>query len=135
MIHSVVDGAKLRSVMVGSGSKIGKSEVFESVVGTRGTIGDGCLITRTVYMGADYYEDEKKWTKEVSATNPYIGIGNNCIIGKAIIDKNVRIGHNCELLNREGVRESMDRIQQGVCIRDGIVIVSKSSVIPDGTKF
>lgn len=62
-----------------------------------------------------------------------MGIGNNCIIDKAIIDKNVRIGKDCQLLNKEGIHESMDRIKSGICIRDGILIVSKSTSVPDGT--
>jgi len=130
---SMLDGVDLHSTIVGPGTFISGGKIIESIIGTRSIIGSGCNIAHSVVMGADYYEEEKKWPRAVSATYPPIGIGKNCIIDKCIIDKNVRIGNNCQLVNKEGVHESMDRIKEGICVRDGILLVSKSAVVPDGT--
>ena len=87
----------------------------------------------SIIMGADFYEVEKVLSKPHGPLYPSIGIGAGTTIHKAIIDKNTRIGANCRLVNREGVRESSDRAATGIFIRDGILIVSKSSIVPDGT--
>ena len=84
-------------------------------------------------MGADFYEAEKPITKLITPNYPAIGVGAGTTIRKAIVDKNARIGKGCQLVNKEGVFESFDRIKSGICIRDGILIVSKSSAVPDGT--
>ncbi len=68
-------------------------------------------------MGMDYYEEEKSFAKPKGPFFPPLGIGSGSIIRKAIIDKNTRIGANVQLINKEGVIESMDRIKAGVCIR------------------
>ena len=83
-------------------------------------------------MGADYYEHEKEF-KPTSPSFPPIGVGAGTVIRKAIIDKNVRIGAGCRLVNEGGVFESFDRVKSGICIRDGIIVISKSCVLPDGT--
>lgn len=51
---------------------------------------------------------------------------------KAIIDKNARIGSNVKIINKGDVRES-NQEQLGFVIKDGIVVVIKDSIIPDGT--
>jgi glucose-1-phosphate adenylyltransferase len=67
---------------------------------------------------------------DVDRGHPRIGIGSNCFIRRAIIDKNARIGSGVQILN-----ESRRQEHEGDCyfIRDGIVIVPKNCVIPDGT--
>ena len=59
-----------------------------------------------------------------------MGIGNNCIIEKAIIDKNACIGNNVKIINHEGLDSKEG---EGYLIRDGIVVVEKGAIIPDGT--
>jgi glucose-1-phosphate adenylyltransferase len=46
------------------------------------------------------------------------------------LDKNVRIGRNVRILNDAGVREGDG---ENWCIRDGIVVIPRSAVLPDGT--
>lgn len=58
--------------------------------------------------------------------------GANTHVRKAIIDKNARIGSNVKIINKDGVRES-NQEQLGFVIKDGIVVVIKDSIIPDGT--
>jgi len=84
-------------------------------------------------MGADYYEEEKGFNKPLGPNYPPMGIGAGTTIKKAIVDKNARIGKACMLVNKEGVHESFDRLESGICIRDGILLVSKGSSVPDCT--
>ena len=81
-------------------------------------------------MGADYYESEAIQIENAQAGIPNVGIGRNCLIQNAIIDKNARIGDNSVLVNRDGV-DNLDG--DDYYIRDGIVIVPKDATIPPET--
>lgn len=123
-----IQDSMIKGVQVGSGCTILRSTLTNSVIGARSQIGEGCIIQESVIMGNDYYDNE---TSPLPDTPP-LGIGSSCHIHKSIVDKNVRIGSNVKLLNKEGITES-DRIQlQGVWIRDGIIIVAKGTVLPNG---
>lgn len=130
---SELEGCQVKNVIVGSGSVIKNSHITKSIIGSRSIIGEGCKITDSIIMGSDYYEEEKDFKRAISPSFPHIGIGDGSTLHKCIIDKNARIGKNCKLVNKEGIWESFDRIKEGICIRDGILIVSKSAVVPDGT--
>jgi glucose-1-phosphate adenylyltransferase len=80
-------------------------------------------------MGADLYESPKD---ERPAGVPPIGVGANCSIEGAIIDKNARIGKNVQIINKDRVQD-VNREEQGYCICNGIVVVVKNAVIPDNT--
>lgn len=130
---SQLEGCRIKESIIGSGCFISESEISKSIIGSRSVIGAGCKVTETIVMGSDYYEEEKDFNRAISPSFPHIGIGAGSIVHKCIIDKNARIGINCQLTNKEGIWESFDMMKSGVCIRDGILIVSKSSVVPDGT--
>ena len=88
------------------------------------------MLQRVVMMGADYYESKASIAKRTEAGEPPIGIGSNTRIQNAIIDKNARIGNNC-IISPAGKEENCDG---GLYyVRDGIVIIPKSTVIPDNT--
>ena len=61
---------------------------------------------------------------------PPVGIGEGTLIQDAIIDLNARIGRNTRIVNKDGVKEAKG---DSWVIRDGIVVVPKNAVIPDGT--
>jgi glucose-1-phosphate adenylyltransferase len=112
------------------GSIVNRSRVRDSIVGIRSRIGENCRLERTVIMGADYYESHEALAANREAGRPDIGIGRDCEIRNAIVDKNARIGHGVRLVNRNGVEsENTD----SYCIVDGITVVPKDAVIPDGT--
>ena len=125
-----IQDAKVEDALVAEGSLIVNSTVSESVVGIRSYVGPDTTLTNTVMMGADHFrwhDMEERGFMEGPA-NPGIGAGST--IDGAIIDKNVSIGENCVIENREGVQEAeADRYY----IRDGIVVIPKNTVIPDGT--
>ncbi|MEA3305381.1 MAG: glucose-1-phosphate adenylyltransferase [Candidatus Omnitrophota bacterium] len=104
--------------------------IKHSVIGLRSRINRGSLIEDSIIMGADYYEtlDDIKYNR--SRGIPLLGIGENCVIKKAIIDKDVRIGDGVKILNRKKLKE----FDNGdYCIKDGIVIIEKKTVIPPNT--
>ena len=122
-----VEGARMKNVLVSEGSIIVDSELERCLVGIRSRIGRGCAIRNSLLLGADFYE---KKAPAADSGIPAIGIGDNAVIEGAIIDKNARVGANVRLTN-EARLENAD----GPCwyIRDGIIVVPKDTVVPDGT--
>ena len=68
--------------------------------------------------------------QDVDKGIPPIGIGPESVIEKAIVDKNARIGRGVRIVNEAG---DVERDGDGYHIREGIVVVTKEAVIPDGT--
>ena len=62
---------------------------------------------------------------------PSIGIGRDSVLDRVIADKNARIGHEVHLVNEAGVEHADG---QGYYIRNGIIIVPRGAVVPDGTR-
>ena len=91
-------------------------------------MGEGSVIEESILMGADFYQHNK----ESHSSGIELGIGENCIIKKTILDKNVRIGDGVTI-TPDNKPDNMD--DQLYCIRDGIVIIPKNTVIPSGTNI
>jgi len=94
----------------------------------RSYIDTGTTIRNSIVMGADFYEANA--AHKENAKGIPIGIGKNCVIDHAIIDKNARIGDNV-VITPEGKSENADG--DNYYVRDGIVIVPKNGVIQSGT--
>ncbi len=110
--------------LVTEGCIINGAQIEDSMIGLRTIMGKGCKVTRTVVMGADYYEDPDN-------VGPIkIGIGDNSNIDRAIVDKNARIGRNVVIKNLKNVKNFDGG---NYFIRDGIVIIPKNAVLKDGT--
>jgi glucose-1-phosphate adenylyltransferase len=122
-----IEGARMTNALVSEGSIIVDAEVERSLIGIRSRVGRGCVIRNSLILGADFYE---KTTPDPASGKPAIGIGDNSVIENAIIDKNARVGANVRLVN-EAKTEHAD----GPCwhIRDGIIIVPKDTIVPEGT--
>ena len=125
-----VNSSSVRSSILAEGSIIDDSEIDRTIVGIRSIICNRSRIYQSVLMGADYYESDEIRIENAQAGIPNIGIGQNCLIQNAIIDKNARIGDNSVLVNRDGV-DNLDG--EDYYIRDGIVIVPKDATIPPDT--
>jgi glucose-1-phosphate adenylyltransferase len=112
------------------GSIINRSKISRSIIGIRSRVGEGSAIDRTVVMGADSFESQDEIERNLRSGLPPVGIGRECLIRGAIIDKNARIGDRVKLVNERRIayQETDDYV-----IRDGIVVVPKHAVIPDGT--
>lgn len=124
---SIIAGGQLEDVSLSDGCYIGRAEISHSVIGLRSQIQDGSVIKNSVIMGADYYEEYRSNRESLPIG---IGIGTNCHIDGAIIDKNARIGSNVTI---KPFPFGTEIDQPNWSIRDGIVVIPKSVVIPDGT--
>ena len=125
-----VNSSSVRSSILAEGSIIDDSELDRTIVGIRSIISGGSRIYQSILMGADYYESDASRVECEKSGVPKVGIGRNCLIQNAIIDKNARIGDNSVLVNRDGI-DNYDG--KNYYIRDGIVIVPKDATIPPET--
>ena len=127
---SKISEARLVKVIAAGGAIIDNADIERSVVGVRSVIRGGNRFRNVVMMGADFFETDAQRAENRDLQRPDIGVGKNCHIENAIIDKNARIGSNVRL-SPEG---KPDMFEQGdVIVRDGVLIVLKNGVVPDGT--
>jgi glucose-1-phosphate adenylyltransferase len=122
---SKVNGASLQQAIISDGCIISDAHLERCVIGVRSIIQSGATIRDSIVMGADYFEQDR----QVDEKQPAIGIGRNCVIDRAIIDKNARIADGV-VITPEGKPANFDG--DNYFIRDGIVIVPKNAVIPAG---
>ncbi len=127
---SRIENCEIRDSIIAEGSVLKGARIFNSVVGIRSRIGEEVVLDHVMMMGADFYEDEVDLEANRQLGFPDIGIGKGSSIRKAIIDKNAHIGDNVRIVNEERIL-SFDG--PGYYIRDGIVIVPKNGVLPNGT--
>jgi glucose-1-phosphate adenylyltransferase len=127
---SEVYNARLHNVLLADGCRIESATINDAVVGLRSLIGEEAKIKETVMMGADYYETDEQ--KVLNAKNglPNIGIGAHSVISGAIIDKNARIGNDVTIRYKP---EREDADQGNWVSVDGIIVVPKNAIIPDGS--
>jgi glucose-1-phosphate adenylyltransferase len=83
-------------------------------------------------MGADFYQPFAERNTNCETRTVPMGIGANTTIRRAIIDKNAHIGCDVQIINKDRVEEA-EREDQGFYIRNGIIVVMKNAIIPDGT--
>ena len=121
--------SQVHSSILCEGSIINRSSIRHSIIGVRSRIGVNTSIERSIIMGADYFESQEQLQVNRQKGVPDIGIGQDCEIRTAIIDKNARIGHGVRLINARGVENENS---ENFAIVDGILVVPKHGVIHDG---
>jgi glucose-1-phosphate adenylyltransferase len=124
-----ISGTKLTKSIIAEGSIIHASTIEQSVVGIRARIGNGTTISNAYIMGNDYYETLEQIHENSTAGKPLIGIGDRCVIVSAIIDKNCRIGNDVII---KGGKQLANADHPLYAVKDGIVVVKKMAIIPDG---
>jgi len=124
--------SEIRDSILSDGCIINGAQVVRSVIGLRERISKGVVIEESFLMGADYYQTIEDMRAELGSGLPRVGIGENTVINRAIVDKNVRIGSGVRLVNEARVA-NLDSPDGSYYIRDGIIIVPKNAVIKDGT--
>jgi len=124
--------AQVTQSIIGEGSMLRACSIHHCVLGVRTRVEDEVVLQDTLVMGADYFEsgEERAVLRERGGTP--IGVGQGSTVKRAIIDKNVRIGRNVTIVNKDHVEEA-DRPELGFYIRNGIVVVAKNATITDGT--
>jgi glucose-1-phosphate adenylyltransferase len=121
---------EIKDTLVSEGCILNRVSLSHCVIGIRSRIESHTRLEHTLMMGADYYQNLQELADDRKDGLPWIGIGENTTIRKAIIDKNVRIGSNVKILNEAGL-EHFDG--GNYFIREGIVIIPKGATITDGT--
>lgn len=124
-----ISGTFLERTVISDGSIILANRVEQSLVGVRARIGYGTTIVCTYIMGNDYYETLETMEHNRQHGIPELGIGERCFIKNAIIDKNVRIGNDVRI-NGGAHLADIDHILY--TIKDGVIVVKKGAVLPDG---
>ncbi|HOW84438.1 MAG TPA: glucose-1-phosphate adenylyltransferase [Candidatus Aminicenantes bacterium] len=127
---SKILGADVGNAILCEGSIVDRSFIRDSIIGIRSRIGQGVRLERTVVMGADFYESRQDLDRNRGQGLPAIGLGRGGEIRNAIIDKNARIGQGVRLVNAANVAAAE---ADNYSIVDGIIVVPKDAVIPDGT--
>jgi len=127
---SKINGAQIDHAVISDGCIINNARITHSIVGLRTIVEAGTQLERVVILGNDFYESHESVEQHEREGRPRVGIGANCRITNAIIDKNARIGNNV-VISPAGKPETADH--KLYFIRDGIVIVPKDAVIPHGT--
>jgi glucose-1-phosphate adenylyltransferase len=118
----------VKDAIISEGGTIEDGRITESIIGVRAHVRRGAQISRSVVIGADYYESEE----DASALGdvPPLGIGRDVVLDRVIVDKNARIGDGARLVNEGNVQEADG---DGWYIRSGIVVVPKFGVVRPGT--
>jgi glucose-1-phosphate adenylyltransferase len=124
-----VSGTIINKAILAEGCIIHAKEVTSSVVGIRARVGKDTVIKNTYIMGCDYYENIDQIEQKNKKGIPILGIGERCIIEDAIIDKNCSIGNDVSIKGGAHL-EKLDHPLY--TIKDGIVVVKKGAVIPNG---
>ncbi|MBV9492439.1 MAG: glucose-1-phosphate adenylyltransferase [Verrucomicrobia bacterium] len=124
-----INGAQIRRAIIADGCIISEAHIERAVVGIRSVIETGATLRNTVMMGADFYREEEPQPKPGL---PPLGIGRNAVVEGAIVDKNARIGDEV-VITPEGKPANADG--ENYYIRDGVVVIPKGAVIPNGTRI
>lgn len=126
---SKINGAKLNKTILAEGCIINAESISNSVIGVRSRIGEGTVIDHCFVMGNDFFEDILQINEKIQAGIPPIGIGNNCNLYKVIVDKDCRIGNNVTIKGGSHLQPTNNELYT---IKDGIVVITKDAIIPDG---
>lgn len=126
---SKVDKCHIERATISDGCIMRECQVSRSIIGIRTRLDPGVVVKNSILMGADYYETLAEMEQNVSANRPNIGVGPNSRIEGAIVDKNARIGANV-VIRAEGKSDTDGQIYY---VRDGVVIIPKDTIVPDGT--
>ncbi len=126
---STIENSSLENVLLAEGCAISEAHIAHSVIGLRSRINQGVHILDSVLMGADYYEGE---VEPYTPTSIKLGIGSHSLIQGAIIDKNARIGENVVI---RPFPRGTDLDGENWFVRDGIVVIPKNTILPNGTQI
>ncbi|MGB2706440.1 MAG: sugar phosphate nucleotidyltransferase, partial [Candidatus Omnitrophota bacterium] len=122
-----VKNSKISKSIVSEGSIIESATIKHSVIGLRSRIEEGSLVEDSIVMGCDFYQSLDEILKDQEAGRPIMGIGKNCVIRKAILDKNVKIGDNTKIANEKKLKNFENK---NYSVKDGIIIIHKNATIP-----
>jgi glucose-1-phosphate adenylyltransferase len=121
--------SKISQSLISDGCLIDRAEIHNSLIGIRCVIDAGAVVKDSILMGADYFETPSDFDANNKVQQPNFGVGSGSRIERAIVDKNVRIGRNVTIRSKEH-EPNMDH--DLYYVRDGLTIIPKDVIIPDG---
>jgi glucose-1-phosphate adenylyltransferase len=124
--------SNINQSLISEGCIINANEIKSSVIGIRSRIGDGPVIQHSYVMGNDFYQDLDEMNRDSANNKIHIGIGNDCFIKNALIDKNVRIGNNVHINGGKHLENFTNELYS---IKDGIVVIKKDAILPDNFRI
>ena len=127
-----ISGSQLKNTLAADGCIIHGERIEGCVIGIRTRIGHGTTVIDCYLMGSDYYETLEEMAYDGERGLPKLGIGDNCFIKNAIVDKNCRIGNNVRI---NGGSHLKDTDHSLYTVKDGIVVVKKGAIVPDGFRL
>ncbi len=127
---SKINKCEVDHAVIGDGCIITDATLKRCVIGIRSILLENTKMENVVMMGADSFETKKEIKRNAARNIPNLGVGNNSIIRNAIIDKGARIGNDVIL---DPANKPEDYEGEGIFIRDGVLIVPKNAIIPNGT--
>jgi glucose-1-phosphate adenylyltransferase len=127
---SKISGTLLEHAIISDGCIINASKVTRSIIGIRTRIGFDTEIENCYVMGGDNYQTLEQIEEAKAANTPIMGIGDRCCIKNSIIDKNAYIGNDVKINCGKKIE---DGDYGAYTVQDGVVVVKKRAVIPNGT--
>jgi glucose-1-phosphate adenylyltransferase len=124
-----ISGTTLEKTLIAEGCIINASRIENSVVGIRARVGHGTTVVSSYLMGNDYYETLEDIENSKRTGIPLLGIGSRCYIKNAIIDKNCRIGDDSRINGGTHLENTDHSLYT---IKDGVVVLKKGAVLPNG---
>ncbi|MDP4619533.1 MAG: glucose-1-phosphate adenylyltransferase [Sediminibacterium sp.] len=124
-----ISGTQIQNAIIAEGSIIHAASISKSVIGIRSRIGNDTVIKNSYIMGCDYYETILQINQKTEKGQPVLGIGDRCVIENAIVDKNCSIGNDVQIKGGP----HLEKIDHPLyTVKDGIVVIKKRAVIPNG---
>ncbi len=129
-----VYNTRLNHAIVAPGAQVKAESVERSIIGVMGYVDTGTVLKNTYFMGADFEKYRNEAEDNPDKKGVLIGIGKDCYIENAIIDKNARIGSNTVIKAfPDGTNLDDPSPEKRYYVRDGIVVIPKNAVIEPGT--
>ena len=129
---SKLQDAQVTASIIGEGSLLKACSIHHCVLGVRSRVEEEVVLQDTLLLGADYFESAEQRLALRQQGGIPVGVGKGTTVKRAILDKNVRIGNNVTIVNKDHLEEA-DRPEHSFYIRNGIVVVEKNGSIADGT--
>jgi glucose-1-phosphate adenylyltransferase len=124
-----ISGTLVDKAIISEGSIIHAKSISNCVIGIRSRIGAGSSLESCYIMGSDFYETFEEITHNHERGIPKVGIGDNCSLKNVIADKDCRIGNNVTI---HGGSHLQDGDHALLTVKEGIVVIKKGAIIPDG---
>ena len=125
---SKISGTTLEKTVISDGCIILASRIEHSVIGIRSRIGKGTTIVNSYIMGSDYYQNLQE-IDQAHNNGLVMGIGERCYLNNCIVDKNCQIGNDVRVNGGKHLPDSNNPLYS---VKDGIVVIKKGAILPNG---